>query len=98
MISGIAKKLVDQIAVCAVDLDSVEAGGNGVARRAGIIGDEASNVVARRRPGLDVALLAVVGMGIDGGCGRRGRHRLVAAKIRMDQSSHMPKLSDDFSA
>ena len=56
MVGGIAQELVDQIAVGAVHLDAVEAGGDRIAGGVGIIADDPLDIGLGQRARLDVGL------------------------------------------
>ena len=95
-IGAVAKELIDQIAVGAVDLDAVEPGGDRVAGGADIIADDAADVAARSRRGLRRRA----------SCLHRCGHRsgavvaeetigCAAAEVRVHQPPHVPQLRDD---
>eukprot|EP01031_Cornospumella_fuschlensis_P045043 gene45042-55098_t len=66
MVGSIAQELVQEITVRAMDLDPVEAGGNGIGRRAAIVGDDAGDLGQFQRPRRGgVLVLAVIAEGVE---------------------------------
>jgi hypothetical protein len=82
--------LVDEIAVGAMNLDAVEAGGHGVLGRPGIIPYNSLNVLPGGRPGFHINLPPLISMAEVRGGGRGRGDRASAAKIRVYEAAHVP--------
>ena len=88
--------MVDQIAICTVDLNAVETGGNRVLCGVDIVGDNARNFRQFECARLDIGLLALCSMCVAGRSGRRRGHRLRSTqKVGVDKTAHVPELKND---
>ena len=99
LVRAVLQELVEEIAVGAVDLDAVEAGGLGVLGALAIGGDHARNLVglerARRRIGALGPDQADMALGRDGA--RRDRRKAVVID-RIGNPADVPELQEDAAA
>ncbi|MPM98679.1 hypothetical protein SDC9_145867 [bioreactor metagenome] len=97
VIDAVAQELFEQVGVGGVDLDAVEAGGNGVARRLAVILDQAGQLVvtqgARRRHRHEA--VAGEGAGLGGAGSRRHRRGAVRQQRHMRNAADVPQLQHD---
>jgi len=95
----VAQKLVDQVAIGAVELDPIKARLLRVFGRAAVIADGALDVLQRHFAGLRIGLLAGrrVRFARRGG-GAGGEGRFAPKEIGVDDAAHVPQLHDDQAA
>ena len=96
VIGGVLEKLVDEIAVRAVDLDAVEARGLGVFRALPIGLDDGRDFLERQRARRDEVLHRAHQADVPGGPDRAGGNRQLAIQIeRIGNAADMPELEQD---
>ncbi|MNY04289.1 hypothetical protein D3C86_1369560 [compost metagenome] len=96
LVGAVLEELVEQVAVGAVDLNAVEAGGLGIRRALAVGLDDAGDLFrcqcARGLEGLHGADQADVALGLH----RAGRHRQLAVQVaRVGDAADVPQLQDD---
>ena len=96
MVAAILQKLVEQIAVRAVNVDAIEAGCLRILRAAAKGFDDAGNLFERERPRRDEVLFRPEQRDV-AACGNRGRSygKLTVQKDGIGDASDVPDLRED---
>ena len=98
-IGAVARELIQQVAIRAMDFDAVEACGLGVLRALAELLDDARNFGRVQRARCHHFLRTLRGEYFTVGRDRRRRHRQCAVvKVRMRNASDMPELQEDLAA
>ena len=100
VVDAVAHELLEQVAVGAVYLDAVEAGGDGVAGGVAVVGDQARDFVGAQRARLGNILEALrsEGLAFRALGGARHRHHARRQQREVRDAAHMPELHDDLAA
>ena len=95
-VSTIPQKLVDQIAIRAVQLHTIEAGFFRILRRLTIVFDHASDLLLRQFARLLVILTTIESVSVSGSLCCACRYGCIAAQeVGMYQTAHMPHLENN---